>query len=357
MVLSIMAKASETALLVVNGQEFRDWETIMVRHAKGDVPPFRFRFTCSEANPISKNFSTLQIKPGDVCQVYLAGQLAISGKVSTRQVFMDKARHYVELQGATYTLDLAGATAITKTMEFKDVTFDQFAQAILKPFGIPYKVEGGQTPQLKFPRISMPHGVSVFDLLDEHARNLGISFSSDPQGAFVAIVGPNNSMDVVEEGVNALELREILYNPAMETSAPAIAQGPGSDKQWGADVASVPFVTQQMAAFAKGYMPSVIPMELPTISPDHMKGRASTERNWQAEDQITALITVQGWLRQSGGLWQRNQQVHVKAPSLILDMPLTAKSVTFTQDNNGGTRTVLELCNPAAMGGLMPQMQ
>jgi prophage tail gpP-like protein len=303
------------------------------------------------------NWATLQIKPGDTCQVYLAGILAISGKVSTRQVFYDKARHHIEIQGATFTLDLSGASAITKTMEFKDVTFDQFARSLLKPFGIPYKVEGGQTPQFKFPRISMPHGVSVFDLLDQHARNIGISFTSDAEGAFVAIAGPNGGNDTVTESINILEGREIIYNPAMETSAPAIAQTTGSDKKWGADVSHVPFVTQEMQSLAKSYMPFAIPMELPTIDQDHMKGRAQTERNWQAEDQITAIITTYGWLRPSGGLWYRDQIVHVKSPMLILDMDLTAKSVTFTQDNATGTRTTLELCNPNALGGLIPQVK
>jgi prophage tail gpP-like protein len=161
------------------------------------------------------------------------------------------------IQGATYTLALAGASAITRTMEYKDVSFDQFASALLKPFGIPYKVEGGQTPQFKFPRINMPHGISVFDLLDEHARNLGIGFTSDPTGAFVAVVGPNGGGDILEEGKNVLEGREIIFNAVMESSAPAITQGPGSDKAWGADVSHVPYVTQEMQKLGDGYRPFV----------------------------------------------------------------------------------------------------
>jgi hypothetical protein len=37
---------------------------------------------------------------------------------------------------------------------------------------------------------------------------------------------------------------------------------------------------------------------------------------------------------------------------MMKDTPLQAKAATFTQDNETGTRTVLELCNPAAFGGL-----
>src|SRR5215831_9350577 len=110
MAFSVMVgKAEEQALLVVNGSEFRDWETVMVRHAIREQPPFRFRFTCSEGLPLANNWFAMQIKPGDECQVYLAGKKAISAKVTTRQVYYDKSRHFVEMQGATYSTDLTGS--------------------------------------------------------------------------------------------------------------------------------------------------------------------------------------------------------------------------------------------------------
>jgi prophage tail gpP-like protein len=355
----MVGKQTELAVLTVKGQEFRDWETIMVRHAIREQPPYRFRFTCSEAVPISSNFATMQIKPGDDCEVTLAGIKAISGKVSTRQVYYDKRRHYVEIQGATYTLDTSGSSPITKTMEHKDVTFEQLAKSLLKPFKIPFKVEGGQLSQAKFPRVSLMHGLSVFDHLDLYARSIGASFTSDAQGSFVAIAGPGQGKDEVVEGKNILIGREIIYNPSMESAAPAISQGTGSDKKSGAEVSHKPYISQDMQKLATGFhsfMPFTIPMELPWTEKEHLKGRAQTERNWMAEDQITVFATVYGWLRPSGGLWDRNQMVHVKSPMLIMDMDLRVKSVTFTQDSNEGTRTVLELCNENALGGQTPQM-
>jgi prophage tail gpP-like protein len=353
----IADKDTEKAVLVVNGQEFRDWESVMVRHAIREVPPYRFRFTCSEGIPIATNFAKMQIKPGDQCEVYLAGIKAISGKVSTRQVYYDKRRHYIEIQGATFTLDLSGSSPITKTMEHKDVNFEQLAKSLLKPYNIPFKVEGGQLPQFKFPRVSLMHGLSVLDHLDMYSRHVGAGFTSDANGSFVAIAGPGQGGDSVVEGENILVGREIIYNPSMESSAPAISQQTGSDQKSMAKVASVPYLNQAMQTLGKSFMPFVIPMEIPSADPQHMQGRASTERNWQAEDQITVFATVEGWLRPSGGLWERNQQVHVTSPMLIMDMDLTLKSATFTQDSTEGARTVLELCNPLALGGGTPQMQ
>jgi len=348
--------ATEQAVLTINGQDFRDWETVMVRHAARESPPYRFRFTCSEAVPMSKNWGVLQIRPGDSCTITLAGQLAFTGRVSTRQVYYDKQRHYVEIQGASVT-EIASASPVTKTMEMKDVNFSQIAQQLLKPFGMQLINEGGQPPQLKFPRVSLMHGLSVFDHLDLYSRAVGASFTSNPQGQFVALWGPSGGSDTVIEGRDILIGREIIYNQSMESTAPQASQQTGNDQKWGAKVASVPFLSKQMLNLANTYQPFTMLSELPTAEKDHMQGRSDTEHNMMKEDQITVFATVYGWLRPSGGLWQRNQTVHVTSPMLIMDDDLTAKSVTFTQDNQEGTRTTLELCNPLGMGGDIPQAQ
>ena len=54
---------------------------------------------------------------------------------------------------------------------------------------------------------------------------------------------------------------------------------------------------------------------------------------------------MQGWLRPSGGLWVRGQQVYVRSPMLIMDQTLLLKAVSFTQDSETGTRSTLELVN------------
>jgi prophage tail gpP-like protein len=342
--------------LTINGQDFRDWETVMVRHAVREVPAYRFRFTCSEATPMAKNWGVLQIRPGDSCTITLAGELAFTGRVSTRQVYYDKQRHYIEIQGATNE-ELTKSSPVTKTMEMKNVNFSQVANQLLQPFGLNLVTEGGQVPQLKFPRVSLMHGLSVFDHLDLYSRAVGAQFTSNPQGQFVAIMGPTGGSDTVTEGVDILIGREIIYNQSMESQAPAASQDTGSDDKWGAQVASVPFLSKQMLNLANTYNPFTLLSELPTANQQHLQGRLGSEHDMMKEDQITVFATVYGWLRPSGGLWQRGQTVHVKSPMLIMDDDLTLKSVTFTQDNQEGTRSTLECCNPLGMGGEIPQAQ
>ena len=216
----------------------------------------------------------------------------------------------------------------------------QYARALLKPFipKINFVVEGGQLPQTKFPRISIPHGMSVLEALELPLRSLGgIQLTSNVKGDLVAAVGPKpGGGDIVVEGQNILEGREIIYNPGIAKGQNTVGQQPGTDQTWGAQVAAVPFLSktfQGMAAINQ-YLPAVLPMDLPAYGKDHLQGRIDTERDMMAIDQVTVYATVHGWLRPSGGLWECNQVVHVRSPMLLMltgsGTFLDAKSVVKT---------------------------
>jgi hypothetical protein len=97
-------------------------------------------------------------------------------------------------------------------------------------------------------------------------------------------------------------------------------------------------------------------MELPTIDKNHMKGRATPNATGKPKTNHGDHygIRLAAAERRTVGT-KSNRSRHLTM--LILDMDLKTKSVTFTQDSQGGTRTVLELCNPLAMDGLTPQIQ
>jgi prophage tail gpP-like protein len=354
----MVGKPTEQAVLIINGQEFGDWETVMLRRATREQPAFRFRFTCSEPAPIAQNFSKLQIMPGNTCKIMLAGQQAFFGYVSSRQVFYDKARHFVEIQGTSPDINLSNSSHVTKTMEMKKVNFEQIARAVVEPLGLKLQIVGGMLPQMKFDRVSFAHGVNRADMLDLYARYVGAEITSNPQGDVVIVAGPQQSgdNDALVEGQNILVGREILYSPGLENGVPATAQQTGNDQQHGPKVAHVPYVNQVLTNVL-GIIPAnafqyVIPSELPTASRTQLQGRTQTENGWETKDEVTVFATVYGWLMSNGQLWKHNTRYSVKSPMLVMDgrTPLLAKSVTFTQDSSEGTRTTLELMNEPALG-------
>jgi hypothetical protein len=184
-----------------------------------------------------------------------------------------------------------------------------------------------------------------------------MAFASNPKGDFVVIAGDGaQSKDAVIEGVNIIEAKCIIFNPNIVGASPGMGQPPGNDKVWGAKP-NLTISPNMFPTMGKNILSSVILSEIPAWSKDVTQGRAKAEQGWLSDDRITVFATVYGWQRPSGGLWYRDQIVSVTSPMLIMkDEQLTAKSVTFIQSNQTGTRTILELCNANALGGYMPGM-
>jgi prophage tail gpP-like protein len=359
-----MVAPTEIAILTVNGTNYQDWETVSVKHQLREMPAMSCRFTCSEASPLSVHLSKLQIMPGMSCTVTLAGQLAFTGKVTTRQVFVDARRHHIEIQCAN-NIPMATSSVISKTGEFKNNTPEQIIRSVLKPLKINLKIEGGQLPNFKIPRYSVTPGESVHDFIDTLTRHLGvpgspigIAHAGDVFGNFCILVGGTGGGDSVVEGKNMLEGREVIYDPNQAGGVPSPNQGPGNDDQWGAKVASVPFVSKTFETFGPKYIPGVVVPEIPFFHKELHEGRAQSESNWMMESYVTVYATVYGWLKPSGGLWERGKNVTVQSPMLVMNgTALILKSATFSQDNTTGTRTQLELVNTKALGEGVPTPQ
>jgi prophage tail gpP-like protein len=359
-----MPKQTEIAILTVKGRDYKDWETVSVKHQLREAPAMSCRFTCSEASPLSDHLDKLQIMPGTPCTVTLAGELAFTGKVTTRQVFVDARRHHIEIQCAN-NIPLMTSSVITKTGEFKNQTPKQIIEAVLKPFNIKLKVEGGSLPNFKIPRYSVTPGESPHDFIDTLTRHLGkegskigIAHAGDVEGNFCILMDGVGGSDTLTEGKNMLEGREVIYDPLQAGGVPSPNQGPGNDDQWGAKVASIPFVSKTFQTMGQKFIPAVVIPELPFMGKDLHEGRATGESNWLQEAYVTVYGTVYGWLKPSGGLWHRGQSVTVNSSMLVMNgIPLVLKSATFSQDNQTGTRTMLELVNRKAQNEGVPTPQ
>jgi prophage tail gpP-like protein len=162
-------------------------------------------------------------------------------------------------------------------------------------------------------------------------------------------------MDTVTEGADILEGREILFHPGIARDVFGIGQSPTGDDKSGSKTSHEPF-SKTLQDVINGYSPTVIPLEIPAWGNQQLKGRVDMDAAFQQGTFITIYITERGWMRPSGGLWESRQMVSAVSPMLIMtgSEKLTAKSVTFLQDNQSGTRTILELCNDLALGGGVP---
>lgn len=344
-----MPRPEEVAVLIVNGVEFRDWETVEVQHRWTEPYPV-FQFTCSEKQPAPKVQALLAFKPGDLCTILLAGILAITGEITIRQVAYDARSHGVQLigKGLSYTADKSSVR--TKTNSFDNNTWEQVARKLLGSIGVGLEVVGTLDAR-PFEFLQLQPGEIIFKTLERLARNRGIILGSNHRGQIVAIGDHTSDVeDVLEEGVNILRANCTITNEYLHDQYFATGQSNGHDGLWGADASEI---EASAGGSNERSSPLVTPMEQPGTQADAQR-RAEFERRWHEGTQVKANVTVQGWLRNNGDLWRVGQSVWLRSPMLLLDMPLAIQMATFRQNNDTGTTTELELVLPWFLNDLIP---
>jgi prophage tail gpP-like protein len=345
------------AVVVVNGFEFFEWESVSVRQTLMENPAYTCRLTTSEIEPwyhtlggnVPRREAYFRIRPGDACAVILDGFLAITGLVATRQVYYSATQHTVEIQAESKTGKLSRASPAKDGMEFKDKPATDIIKEISEKLGVSAKVLGSFGGK-NIPRFSVRHGDTAWDAIERVARMANMTLTTDVHGNLVVIGGAIAGGIAVVEGENILEGREYIHAMVSATGGDVSGQGPGGDQQWGAVRNLMHDALKSMAEFTPGNLPRRFVSELPSHTMDMLQSRSRIESNVDRMNEIYVTITTLGWQRHVtyGGLWTPGEYVHVKSPMLIMDQPLKLNAVTFSQDNRTGTRSTLELVNETA---------
>lgn len=339
-----MPNPAEVAQLVVNGVKFEDWESVWVQHRWADGWPL-FRFTASERADMPTLWTALQFKPGDACTITLGGQLAITGIILTRQTAYDANNHQVELAGAGRTWAAGTSSVDAEKANFDGMTLKQLADKAYGDRGVTVR-QIGTLDETPFPHLQATPGEQVFDFVDKQARLRGATLGSDHLGNML-LIGEHSGVVTqnLVEGQNIKKMQCVISNEMMAGVYSALGQGANAEElSAGAAAkmrADVPSETY------KGFDKLIqTPLEHPPMSQAEVVARAFYEKRFRDGTQITAHVTVQGWLRDGIDLWRCGDDVQVTAPMAMLNFVMKIQTLTFQQDNQSGTTTVLELVMP-----------
>jgi prophage tail gpP-like protein len=332
----------EVATLIVAGLNFQDWESVWVQHRWADAFPL-FRFTAAERDPIPELWTTLQFKPGDECAIYLGSYLSIAGIILQRQVAYDANSHAVQLSGVGITWAAARASILDKESSYDGMTFEQVARKVIAPTGVGVKTVGNLNPT-PFVKLQNEPGETIWNFLERIARPRGIILGSDHLGNFLLIDNHEYSpVDSLIEGENILKMQCIISIENWRSIFDVRGQTAATDSQHGTKASEQ---DASVAGSLARYSPLLTPAEQPVWNVAELADRANAEKTWSEGTIINAIVTVQGWMMPSGGLWRAGDQVMVQSPMAMLNEPLKIQTATFTQDSYSGTTTTLELVAP-----------
>jgi prophage tail gpP-like protein len=346
----------EEAVLTVNGIDYKDWETVWVQHRLADAFSY-FRFTAVERDPVDLNavpysgylgndsmWSRVQFAPGNKVFITLGGFEAMNGTINTRQVAYNATSHRVELIGKSFTSWGYKSSVDTPTGSFDGQNFEQIARAVLAGYEGQIIVVGNldATP---FKKMQNQPGETIWDFLERLAREKGVILGSDHKGNYL-LIGDHTAPIVHEliEGQNIKQAQFIFHIDDKYINYDVTSQTSGDDSQNGSKAT-------EMRARADGkYAPLksllITPATHPAASIEEVKKQADNEALWHEGTIVSATITVQGWLRGGTDLWRVGDNVFVKSPMAPVNQTMKIQNATFTQDNQTGTQTQLELVMP-----------
>jgi prophage tail gpP-like protein len=340
-------KLEETATLIVAGRRFEDWETVWVQDIL-KVVPSQFRFTAAERDPIPNWWELLQFKPGDLCEVYLGGELALTGVILIRQVAADGKQHGVVLQGVAGTWAPARSSILHKTGAFEG-SFLSIASQVLALVNGKFKVQGTIDPTPYKPPAHNEPGETAYSFLERIGRDRKVLIGGNAHGDFV-FIGQHapTVQDRLIEGVNILKMQVVISDTESYSKYVTRGQTARSDEGSPKDAAEQEATT---GGVLKQYSSLLTVMEHPVWTPKEVALRNDTEAMLHDGQRIEATITVQGWFTSHGNLWQTGKNVMVQSRMAMLNMELIVESVTFAQDSRAGSTTTLVLKQPWALNG------
>lgn len=347
-----MPNPTEIATIVAGGKIFSHWQSVEVERIYGQAVS-HFRFVCAEPGPTGKGWGELQLMPGIPAQVYLAGQLALTGVVQIRQAAYDSVSHSVEIIVASYTGGLPATSVDAAPGQYLSQSLQQIAPAVCGPIGVAVKFEGNAPGADKpFERVSEHVGETRWNFLQRLARMRDLHMCDDSTGALVFARGAADGPGaMLVEGKNILKARMLLDQEWTVKQITAILQNFGNDEHWGNDARDISHTVINPAATNNFTLKFLGPA--PGDKQDAQM-LATHERSLNDLTTCEAVITVQGWLMDDGSLWINHLRmpVTIDSPMLVPVNPfnLLLRGVKHMQSSENGSTTELTLCIPNGLG-------
>jgi prophage tail gpP-like protein len=362
-----IADAQVACVVEIAGTNYQFWTSVELERIFVE-PVSHCVLNVAEFTSATGGWETVKIGLGVPCKVYLAGQLALTGYVSSRQVLYGKETHSVQIRISSLTGNWPAATMDPKIDgdggQFVNQTFLQMAQATGQKIDVSVVVAGSPPNADKiFDQVSVHEGETRLSFLQRLAPMRNLHAVDNPQGELVFArpdgtsgSGYQPSGYSLVEGQNILEARILMVNDLAVPQYEVIGQKPGTDQDNGTAASESSGI-----AYNTNYRGTPRPF---VIAAEHTADNIDCQLRAQHEMQTTAMqmldcvVVVQGWLTPDGKLWSSREvlgrTVSVMSPMLFPTgntfAVLILKGAKHIQDSESGTRTELYLTVSQSLG-------
>jgi prophage tail gpP-like protein len=353
-----MPNPNEVATITRAAGVYSYWKSVEIERVVGNTVSY-MKFSAAEPGigaGETPSWGTLQLMPPMAAQGFLAGQLAITGIVTSRQAAYESKNRGVEIIVASYTQNGTASTVDGNPGQYLNQTISQIANAVYGKVGVIVKVDGASGADHPFERVSEHIGETRNAFIQRLAMMRNLHMVDDANGALNLIRGETAGSTTLVEGQNILKGRILIRNSLAVSLVNMQCQNFGSNTHNGPDAAQVN-VQVPNPSYTGSYRPYTVMAEMATGQAG-CQMRGIHELSLNDQQTCEALITVPGWLMNDGTLWINHlrEAITINSPMLVPGGPFTLllRGVKHMQDSEEGTRTELNLCIPRGIGsGLM----
>lgn len=336
------------------GSVYDHWESVRVSGRVGEIVR-HLDLTVAEVGDIWHGWKSLRLKIGDPVDATLAGQpVIVNGMVTVRQVSYNAHFHGIRIIVSGKSADLPVSSVEPQLSEFQNVTLSQFANAVVNPHGIKFKIKGNPSGvDTPFERVHANIGETKLHFISRYAEMVNLWLTTDENGDLIGLRlegSAGKPIAELEEGRNIEAAQMVMSIDDGVLYVGASANYHGNDQHW-SDDARDNFAIVNIPGF-----PRYRPLYLigPPGNQKHMQMLAQHEASNIVATMVDARITVPGWLRADGSLWINHlgEPVSIFSPMLFPQdrMTLFIRGVTHAQSREEGTITVIELCLQSGLG-------
>jgi prophage tail gpP-like protein len=349
-----MPKPQEICIVQAGGTNYKFWKEVEVTRTASDIVS-RATLVVAEIGDLNKGWKSIRLPPGAPVKITLAGELALTGAVTVRQVSYDGNSHNVRFVCQSNTAALAKSSLVLPPGQFKNQTLEKLANAATKKYGITFSLKGmPEGAQKVFERVSIHWGESPFQFILRLAQMRNIHIFDNAMGNLIGIRGGGQQVADLQEGRNILQAELVWSQDNAADTIKVDGDQHGTNAHWGDKARAQSAEAKNPNYNAK--IPSPLLMVMPQpgdVKDAQMFANHSVDLN--AATIFTANITVRGWQRQGGQLWlnEVGNLINLYSPMLLPQdrAKLGIQAATCRQNDSTGTTTTLELVLPDRLGG------
>lgn len=330
----------EVVTVAVGGDRWTAFRRVMVRASFQDAAR---SFQIEAAVERGGAATAWAFKAGTALDIFFNADLACRGYVDRYQpVLGEHDTAEASISGRSKSQDFIDSSAVHDTGQFKDKTPQEIG-AVLDKFGVGVTTD----EQLKkVPIYRITPGETAFRCIEKLCREQGVFPVGQADGSIhITKGGKRRHAGALVEGQNIKRI-EADHNVSGRHSD-VIVRG---QRPYGHGEGALQIEAKARDAEVGRYRPVIVFHDGDTDN-DRAKKRATTRRDREAGNSLKANVTVQGFRDAGGALWTPGWLIFVESPFADVRQDMAIESVTFSQDRQKGSETVLSLVDPRALGG------